>query len=505
MKKFSIYLLFIFSYTFTFAQKKALIWAMPLSENLKINNEGRGDSIAISTEKGFAVLDAKGKIHQTPFKILQFLDFGYFLINKNDKNIIYDAKLKKELVNTPYDKVRVICKGIFTSELSWKQVITDSGEEVFAEGEEYFLSHIGANICCATESGTNNKFYFNATKKIEEKDLSTFLKKNIRVKSIGNQQFTINFTGKAKNKIIKDTFTSVITEHDNSPNFPIYLTGKNGKKGLIDTAATWYIRPEYDEIKMLHYPHFEVRKGKFWALFDAKLNKFTTDFKYHYISSPNDYNGVYWASQGLNDSYTIAVLDANTLQEIFSANGGSISYLADSSLIYQKNEYNGIAYLYGKNKEIIPTDSFFKFEAFSNHAHWAKTAKDKWGLMNNKGQWILKPTLNMSAYQNKIAPWEYDLIKELGAKKDTDSDYDFGVKEDDFFYLNTKGKLIFPYPCTAKQNYYNHIWLIKYKGKFAVCAEDTTAEEAIYDEIKVYDSGWVALREGKKWGLMKLN
>ncbi len=226
-------------------------------------------------------------------------------------------------------------------------------------------------------------------------------------------------TGEYKTKALNSKNEEILTEYDNIETLENYgknsnvwydnnalKVQKDGKYGLIDFVGSTLAPIEYEEIQTLKgvKNSILVKKDSKYGLLDSKGN-IVIDTKYKKISNLGDDYKLGYITVDENDKY--GIIDYNKKQVLENKYEG-IDPIVGTNL-YVVKTVDGKRVVNNKSEEVISTGFDEVKQILSQDSGIIFTKDQKCGVMNEKGETIIKP--------------EYDNLKEAAsgvfiAKKD---------------------------------------------------------------------------------------
>jgi len=264
---------------------------------------------------------------------------------------------------------------------------------------------------------------------------------------------------------------------------------KGGKWGIIDSSTNYLINPQYDFLQEYNYGGFLAEKNKKWGEISPE-NKIIIDFIYDEIKFFSKY-GVPFYNAEKNKKY--GVIDTAGA-EVIPFKFTNIRLSQDSSLIAfitvnktKKNSYgyinekgeqktapkfiiaekfkNGFARVQFKKREwlfidtamnIIPTGPFDDAHDFSDNAAAVKV-KGKWGYINKKGEFIIKPQYDKAGnFSEGLAP-----VRKLIS-------YSKKGKKKVYVFINKNNEVVIRTKYNYCSEFYNGASIVWHKKKYGL-------------------------------------
>lgn len=133
-----------------------------------------------------------------------------------------------------------------------------------------------------------------------------------------------------------------------------------------------------------------------------------------------------------------------------------------------------------------------------------RNQKGLWGMMAPDGRWIIEPVILGSVYERKhfvLVETRSDPCCEIGGLQYQQT------QRNQYFIFDWTGKPYLSFSAvvsTAASTTQDERFLIyDLAGQFGVVTHLRQVFEPVYDEIKALGNGWLALRKGESWGVLK--
>lgn len=478
----------------------SLEWAMSLQSGARPIGQPAANRFALREKNAVFLVSSRGDRTQVPCDSISHLGDAMWATWKNGLRGIY-ADGQGEVLPPVYESITPSCTGpncwaFVVGKYSLGAVVNDRNQIVLPWRE---WEYIGLNCLTDTVLEYIDKKGFNFTNMgyvsrtgVPMPATGNYGKRAPRIQKVDAARTVLTYYRAGEEK--RDTFAMVekfanglavakkdslfgyLTEDGNwqvRPKFqsaaPFNPAGhaiakEKGRFGLLRKNGTWAIAPKYDDLQPSGNGLYQTKEGSKIGL---------TDSTGKFVLPPGEYRKVLAKGDG-----SFAVQQGDTLQ-IFTAAG-----------------------------KLLPISGATQYEPADDllAAKWPVNqpggrAKTRTGIAHaTTGQWILPPVL-----EGQLLIRRHFLIAETIVAADSEHpDLKPGSQPGKYLIFDRSGKALLPYPTDTQPRIGGEPYAVfQREGKFGVVSAKGVVLEPKYDAIDLLPEGWVRVRAGEQWGMLR--
>jgi len=481
-----------------FAQPSgSLEWAMPLQAGVLPIGKPASDHFALREKNALYLTAPNGARTPLPYDSISHLGDAIWETWKGHLRGIY-ADSRGEVLPPAYESIapactRPDCWAFVVGKYGLGAVVNDQNQIVLPWRE---WEYIGLNCLTDTVLEYIDKKGFNFTNMGYVSRNGTplpatdkYSKRAPRIQKLKADKTVLHYYRNGAEK--RDTFALIEKFADG-----IAVAQKDSLFGYLSEDGTWLIRPKFQSAAPFGAAGHAIakEKGRFGLL--RKNGTWAISPKYDDLQAAG--NGLYQFKEGdktgLADSAGMVVLPPGDYRRVLAKGEGSFAVQVGDTL-----------QIFNAAGKLLPIDGSTQYEPADDLLVARRSSRANPRIRTGvaraaTGEWVLPPVLEGSVQVRR-----HFLIVEAQVAADSGHpDLPANDQPGKFLLFDRSGKSLLPYPTDTSPRIGGEPYAVfQREKKLGVVSGKGIVLEPKYDAIDLLPNGWVRVRAGEQWGMLR--